>query len=150
MLNPIDMDITMEQFAAFLDGNLTEEDMQSVSAAIDGDERLTSVLHSAMDCDDTLESYTSEDMQLPEALLDPDFDLPVITTVVDDEVLLTAAPSDDDPVELHSATNPMPVVCEIGGEDDPGHEVSETSPLPDDDPVLLDDNDDTPMDVEPM
>lgn len=100
-------DISIEQFAAFLDGNLSEEDMQSVSSIIDADKEYSDILGDVMHIDDTVDTYTSMPDAYAEAIPDMDFDLPLIpvASVAEEdtvELQFANAPESDN-VEIHNA-----------------------------------------------
>lgn len=74
-------DISIEQFAAFLDGNLPDDEMQIVADAIDGNKEYTEILDDVMQVDETVDVYMSNPDTFQNELLDSDFDLPVIPVV---------------------------------------------------------------------
>lgn len=87
--------LSIEQFAAFLDGNLPDDEMQIVADAIDGNKEYTEILGDVMQVDETVDVYMSNPDTFQNELLDSDFDLPVIPVVpeVADIVELAAADS---------------------------------------------------------
>ena len=73
--------ISIEQFAAFLDGNLPDDEMQIVADAIDGNKEYTEILGDVMQVDETVDVYMSNPGAFRDELSDTDFDLPVIPVV---------------------------------------------------------------------
>ena len=103
-------DISVEQFAAFLDGNLAADEMQRVADAIDGDATLSDLLGDAMAVDDEVEALTDLEAIVPNELLSMDFSLPDVIDVmpIDDDslsdvLLMPAADVDAHVVELDIA-----------------------------------------------
>lgn len=85
-------DISVEQFAAFLDGNLSEDEMEFVATAIDNNEEYTDILNDTMDIDSYVEMM-GDDLSMPDFDL-IDIDLPEIPEIIDDNSLV-ASPNDD-------------------------------------------------------
>lgn len=71
--------ISIEKFAAFLDGNLPQDEMQNISSTIEHDEALKAILDTSNMIDTTLENGISDDVQIPEDIANLDFDLPNLT-----------------------------------------------------------------------
>ncbi|MGM9693629.1 MAG: hypothetical protein ACI3YC_01290 [Alloprevotella sp.] len=80
--------ISIEQFAAFLDGNLPETEMQAVASAIDGNSDLTAILGEVMSVDETIAPLDgTTDFFAEETLSDEDdFILPDIPAAAADTV----------------------------------------------------------------
>ena len=80
--------ISIEQFAAFLDGNLPEADLQAVAAAIDADHELTSVLGDILQVDEASEPLDGMPAAVPDELLTDEagFCLPEIPEAAPDDV----------------------------------------------------------------
>lgn len=99
--------ITIEQFAAFLDGNLAGEELQQVEAAIAADKAYSEILGEAMQVDELEEVYMSQAEILAQEIKGmEDMDLPVIpecTDTADTVVLTMADPSASDPEEVVEA-----------------------------------------------
>lgn len=102
--------ISIEQFAAFLDGNLPEAEMQAVAAAIDGNPDFTAILGEVLNVDDAIAPLDgSTDFFAEETLPDEeDFILPEIPAVeaetvevlpaeAEAPILKSAEPGDDTP-----------------------------------------------------
>lgn len=63
-----DFPVSIEEFAAYIDGNLTDDEMQRVSTVIEQDDTMQAVLDSMEQSELTLADYGKEDIQLPEEL----------------------------------------------------------------------------------
>lgn len=97
---------SIEEFAAFLDGNLSQNEMHQFSQFAEQDETLHQLLDANSVVDDTLNGFTDAELQLPSDLVGADFELPTISsedvsTLVSlspepKEDMLVAACSDDD------------------------------------------------------
>lgn len=71
--------ISIEKFAAFLDGNLPQDEMQNISSTIEHDEALKAILDTSNMIDTTLENDISDDVQIPDEIANLEFDLPNLT-----------------------------------------------------------------------
>lgn len=71
--------ISIEKFAAFLDGNLPQDEMQNISSTIENDEALKAILDTSNMIDTTLENGISDDVQIPDDIANLEFDLPNLT-----------------------------------------------------------------------
>ncbi|MCQ2078051.1 MAG: hypothetical protein MJZ20_13675 [Bacteroidaceae bacterium] len=89
-------DISIEKFAAFLDGNLQDEDMQEIVLAIDSNKEYSDILDDVIHVDDSVEIYTNQPDILQNEIFEQDFDLPVIPSLLDtsDAVELSIANSE--------------------------------------------------------
>lgn len=117
--------ISIEKFAAFLDGNLPETELQAVASAIDGNPDFTAILGEVLNVDDAINPLNeTTDFFAGEALPDEEnFVLPEIPAVEAEivEVLpaepdtptLTSAEQGNDTPSLAVAapTEEMPEVC---------------------------------------
>lgn len=83
--------VNVEKFAAYLEGNLPENEMQQISTLIENDDALKSILDVSEQVDASLEDYASCGLQIPEELLTLDFELP---NTNDTFVPLDTAPTD--------------------------------------------------------
>lgn len=72
---------SIEQFAAFLDGNLSQSEMQQFSHLAEHDSMLHQLLDANAMVDNTLASFTDFDLQLPNEIIGSDFDLPDVDDV---------------------------------------------------------------------
>ncbi|WP_297250025.1 hypothetical protein [uncultured Prevotella sp.] len=105
---------SIEEFAAFLDGNLSQSEMHHFSQFAEQDETLHQLLDANSVVDESLGGFTDAELQLPSDLVGVDFELPTIPSEevstlvslspepVDD--MLVAACSDDD-VSMFSEIN---------------------------------------------
>ena len=69
---------SIEQFAAFLDGNLSESEMKQMSELVEHNPVLNQLFDANAVVDDTIAGFTDADIQLPQEIVDLDFDLPEI------------------------------------------------------------------------
>lgn len=77
-LDSSDYPVSIEEFAAYMDGNLSDDEMQRVSSVIDNDEMMQGVMDSMEQSELTLAEYGQEDMQLPEELCREMFHIPIM------------------------------------------------------------------------
>lgn len=68
--------VSIEKFAAYLDGNLPDDEMQRVETVIENDEGMQGVMDGLEQADLTLAEYGQEYIQLPEEIAGSDFDIP--------------------------------------------------------------------------
>ena len=82
---------SIEQFAAYLDGNLSQSEMQQFSQQAGHN----SVLHQLLDAsdvvDDTIAGFTDVDLQLPLEISGSDFEIPDVDNVPDNFDFLSLA-----------------------------------------------------------
>lgn len=71
--------ISIEKFAAFLDRNLPQDELQNISSTIEHDEALKAILDTSNMIDTTLENDISDDVQIPDEIANLEFDLPNLT-----------------------------------------------------------------------
>ena len=69
---------SIEEFAAFLDGNLSANDMQQFTQLAAHDDALHQLLHANSVVDDTLDGFKDADLQLPADLMNAYIELPEI------------------------------------------------------------------------
>lgn len=69
---------SIEKFAAFLDGNLSQNEMQQFSQLADYDDALHELLDASSIVDETIAGFTDADLQLPPEIAGSDFELPEI------------------------------------------------------------------------
>ena len=87
---------SVEQFAAYLDGNLSQSDMQQISQMAEHDSSLHQLLNASTVVDNTIDSFSVSDLQLPVEILGSDFELPTFPTEgFSPLVTLTPEPMDD-------------------------------------------------------
>ena len=60
--------ISVEKFAAYLDGNLLPEEMAKISSAIEHSELLQDIMDASDLADDTLANYSEYELSLPQEL----------------------------------------------------------------------------------
>lgn len=70
--------VSIEEFAAYLDGNLTEDGMNEVASAIHSDDSLQDILSSGHIVDETLANYEPLELTIPEEITSTDFDIPQV------------------------------------------------------------------------
>lgn len=69
---------SIEQFAAYLDGNLSQSEMQQFSQLAEQDNALHQLLDASTEIDNTLAGFMDSDLQLPSDIMGLDFELPAI------------------------------------------------------------------------
>lgn len=112
-------DVTLEQFAAFLDGNLSNDDTQTVSDAIDTNKDYSSILSDIMEINDTVDMYSAQQDSLLSEMPGFDYDLPVLPVSLNSQDSVDLAPVDsaepvlvnvqDEDVSLCMATEELDV-----------------------------------------
>ena len=70
--------VSIEKFAAYLDGNLTEEGMNEVASAIHSDDSLQNILSSGYMVDETLSTYDDWNQIVQDDIFTDSFDIPNI------------------------------------------------------------------------
>ena len=128
---------SIEKFAAYLDGNLPQSEMQQISQMAEHDDVLHQLLDVSTMIDNTMGGYTADDLQLPEEIIGSDFVLPQITSdgitpsfapslEPMDDMHVAAAACADDGISMFSDINPEDHST-IGGElqDDPSNLMPE-------------------------
>ena len=73
--------VSIEEFAAYLDGNLTIEDMNRVSSVIDSNSDMHSIADSVQLVDETFASYSPLELTLPDDISSMDFNIPQIDNI---------------------------------------------------------------------
>ena len=102
-----DFPVSIEEFAAYMDGNLSDDEMQRVESVIDHDETMQDVMECMEQSEQTLTEYGQEDMQLPEEIYGDFFTIPKITKDVQEHIhnhdrfytVAAFAPMEDDSVK---------------------------------------------------
>ena len=69
---------SIEQFAAYLDGNLSESEMKQMSELVERNPLLNQLFDANTIVDDTIARFTDADIQLPQEIANLDFELPGI------------------------------------------------------------------------
>lgn len=75
--------VSIEKFAAYLDGNLTEEGMNEVASAIHSDDSLQDILSSGYMVDETLSTYDDWNQIVQDDIFTDGFDIPNIEENLD-------------------------------------------------------------------
>lgn len=70
--------VSVEKFAAFLDGNLLPDEMQQMSSMVDNNEMMHDIYAASKLTDETLANYTDDDLALPEEIKSADLEIPLI------------------------------------------------------------------------
>ena len=87
---------SIEEFAAFLDGNLSQSEMHQFSRFAEQDETLHQLLDANSVVDESLNGFADAELQLPSDLVGVDFELPTIPSEeVSTLVSLSPEPVDD-------------------------------------------------------
>ena len=68
--------VSVEKFAAFLDGNLLPDEMQQMSSMVESNEMMHDIYAASKLTDETLTNYTDDDLTLPEDMTSAEFELP--------------------------------------------------------------------------
>ena len=76
MYNEFDFPVSVEEFAAYLDGNLSEKEMNRVGSIIHDNSFMQEVVEASQLVSDTMDGYSSIDLDLPEEIANWDFILP--------------------------------------------------------------------------
>ncbi len=82
---------SIEQFAAFLDGNLSQSEMRQFSQLAEHDSALHQLLDASDAVDDTIVGFTDVDLQLPLEISGSDFEIPDVDNVPDNFDFLSLA-----------------------------------------------------------
>lgn len=77
-LDSSEFPLSIEEFAAYMDGNLSDDEMQRVSTVVEHDDTMQDVLDSMEQSELTLSEYTPDDLQLPDEITGGGFELPEI------------------------------------------------------------------------
>ena len=76
MRDDSDLPLSIEELAAYLDGNLSDAEMQHVASVIESSDPMQSIMDGLEQAEDTFAGYGAEDVQLPEELTDDSFSIP--------------------------------------------------------------------------
>lgn len=68
--------VSIEEFAAYLDGNLTEDGMNEVASAILSNDSLQNIMSSCCAIDDTIVNYEPLQLTVPVDISSTDFEIP--------------------------------------------------------------------------
>lgn len=127
---------SIEQFAAYLDGNLSQSEMRQFSQLAEHDGALHQLLDASSVVDNTLAGFSESDLQLPTEIAGSDFELPTIPAEgISPLVTLSPEPIDDMLVAAACADEDISMFSEdipddhptIGGElhGEPSHLIQE-------------------------
>ena len=75
--------MSIEEFAAYLDGNLSDNDMQRVSSVIENNEAMHDIVLNSQSVDEALSNYEPLELVLPDELASLDFDIPQFDNGID-------------------------------------------------------------------
>ena len=136
---------SIEEFAAFLDGNLSQNDMQQFSELAAHNGALHQLLHANSVVDETLNGFSDADLQLPTDLMSCDFELPEIPSSEDASVLVSLSPKPThDMFVAACADDDVSTFSDINQDDQTtiGEDLHDASSLTMPDNEGLDNNDD--------
>ena len=109
---------SIEKFAAFLDGNLSQSEMHQISQLAEHDNALHQLLDASTVVDNTLAGYSDSDLQLPPEIVDSDFELPTIPAEgISPLVTLSPEPMDDMLVAAACADEDISMLSDVNPED---------------------------------
>lgn len=72
----LNLGISIERMAAFIDGNLSENEMQDISSLVDSDNLLHQYANAISVIDESISAFSMSDIELPQELQKLDFDFP--------------------------------------------------------------------------
>ncbi|MCD8235834.1 MAG: hypothetical protein LUD00_04100 [Prevotellaceae bacterium] len=75
-LDNSDFPVSIEEFAAYLDGNLSDKEMERISSVVENDDVMQDVMDEMEQSELTFAEYGQEDVLLPEVLEEIDFFIP--------------------------------------------------------------------------
>lgn len=76
--------VSIEEFAAYLDGNLSNDEMKAVSSVIANDDAMQDIVLNSQTIDETLSNCEPLDLMLPDNLSSIDFEIPQFEDTNDD------------------------------------------------------------------
>ena len=68
--------VSIEEFAAYLDGNLSDDEMQKVSSVIENDDAMQDIAVNNQSVEDALSYYEPSELVLPNELTSLNFEIP--------------------------------------------------------------------------
>lgn len=77
-LDSSDFPLSIEEFAAYMDGNLTDDETQRVASIIENNEGMQDIMDNMEQSEQALIEYEQKDMQLPEDIVGDTFPIPNI------------------------------------------------------------------------
>lgn len=108
---------SIEKFAAYLDGNLSQSEMQQFSQMAEHDDALQELLNASSIVDDTIAGFSDADLQLPTEIAGSSFEIPTISAEAlsqlvtltpgsHDELIVAAVASADEDISQLTASIP--------------------------------------------
>lgn len=87
---------SIEKFAAYLDGNLSQDEMKLCEGLAENNETFRQLLGANSLVEETIASYNDVDFEVPEDILNQEFEIPSLDNEsdVDDSVLDMKLPKD--------------------------------------------------------
>lgn len=113
--------ISIEEFAAFLDGNLSNDDMRKVGDAIDANKEYSVIMSDVMEVNDSVEVYSTQQDTLSAEIPDVDYNLPELPISL----------SSQDTVDLVPVQSAEPVLTNVENNDISLIMASETQEIQD-------------------
>lgn len=111
---------SIEQFAAFLDGNLSQSEMHQFSQMAEHDGALHQLLDASSVVDNTIAGFTDSDLQLPPEIVGSDFELPTIPAEgISPLVTLSPEPMDDVLVAAAACADDISMFSDVTHDDHP-------------------------------
>lgn len=115
-----DFPVSIEEFAAYIDDNLLDNEMLRIGSVIENDEAMQDVMDSVEQSELTLAEYGQEDMQLPEELCEDLFSIPIVKREDTSRIhnhdrfyrVAAFAPMEDDSVKKQNNQRMPPQVLE--------------------------------------
>ena len=108
---------SIEQFAAFLDGNLSQSEMQQFSQMVEHNSELHQLLDASKVVDNTIAGFTDSDLQLPQDIISSDFELPTIPSDgISPLVTLSPEPMDDILVAAAACADDISMISDVNPE----------------------------------
>jgi len=111
---------SIEQIAAFLDGNLSENEMKQFSQLAENNDVLHQLLDANSVVENTLAGFTDSDLQLPPEIVGSDFELPTIPAEgISPLVTLSPEPMDDVLVAAAACADDISMFSDVTHDDHP-------------------------------
>ncbi len=85
--------ISIEKFAAYLDGNLSEDESRYIASLMESDEDMRLLCKMNEDMDKSIARFEEEDYEVPQEIISLSFDLPEIANY--DSELMSPFPEQD-------------------------------------------------------
>ncbi len=124
--------VSVEKFAAFLDGNLLPDEMQQMSSMVENNEMMHDIYAVSKLADETLANYTDDDLAPPEEITSTDFEIPQIfsdfqSTEPHDnfEVAACADVADEFELDDEAPSNDVNTIDELPSFDDSMNQIQD-------------------------